>query len=123
MPEWVKEGLLARSSRPGYPSEDVQVKDVDDWIAEVKAMGTRSILCLLSENQLGFYLRVPQGLLAYYQENGFTVEHVSITDPATDHQGRVDLENKLEMVYIFIRTYRSRLSFIVALELTELEES
>ena len=99
MPEWVKEGLLVRSSRPGYPSEDVQVKDVDDQVAKAKSMGTKSILCLLSKHQLGFYPRIPQGLLAYYQENGFAVEHIPIADPATDHRGWAELENKLQKIY------------------------
>ena len=99
MPQWIKEGLLARSSRPGYPSEDVQVKEVDDWIAKAKSMGTKSILCLLSKHQSGFYLRIPQGLLAYYHENGFAVEHIPIADPASDHRGWAELESKLQKIY------------------------
>jgi len=98
-PKWVKEGTLARSSRPGYPSEDAQVKDVDDWIAKAKSMGIRGLICLLSDSQLGFYSSIPCGLLGYYQHNDLTVEHIAITDPAKDDRGWDELKDKLHLIY------------------------
>src|SRR5262249_15936818 len=98
-----KKNVLARSSRPGYPSQSVHVNDVDQWIAQVKEIGIQSIICLLSEEQLKFYTDVPDGLLARYWFNGFAVEHIGITDPATDSRGWKEVDNKLEAVYSAFR--------------------
>lgn len=56
--------------------------DVDAWISKVKALGIKSIICLLADDQLGLYSELPTGLVQYYRGAGFTVEHV----PAQDHQ-------------------------------------
>jgi protein-tyrosine phosphatase len=100
MISWVKKGVLARSSRPGYPSQSVHIADVEHWIAQVKSVGIQTIICLLSEEQLRFYGNVPDGLLAKYGSNGFNVEHVGITDPADDSRGWKELDSKLEAVYL-----------------------
>ncbi|MEI6645974.1 MAG: tyrosine-protein phosphatase [bacterium] len=55
---------------------------VDAWIDEAKSFGIKSIICLLSEDQLQLYQQVPQGLIEYYRLKGFSVTHV----PALDHQ-------------------------------------
>jgi Tyrosine phosphatase family len=99
MISWVKKNVLARSSRPGYPSQNVPVNDVGQWIAQVKEIRIQTIICLLSEEQLTFYGNVPDGLLAKYRVNGFTVEHIGITDPASDSRGWGELDSKLEAVY------------------------
>jgi protein tyrosine/serine phosphatase len=100
MVSWVKKNVLARSSRPGYPSQSVDINDVEGWIDEVKEFGIRTIICLLSEEQLEFYSNIPDGLLAKYRLNGFTVEHIGITDPASDPHGWRELDGKLEAVYL-----------------------
>jgi protein tyrosine phosphatase (PTP) superfamily phosphohydrolase (DUF442 family) len=55
---------------------------VDAWLADVKAMGVASILCLLSDRQLRYYQGLPAGLLDYYRQHGFVVQHIPIEDPA-----------------------------------------
>jgi protein tyrosine/serine phosphatase len=77
----------------------VHVNDVEQWIAQVKEIGIQTIICLLSEEQLKFYRDVPDGLLARYRFNGFCVEHIGITDPASDSRGWKELDIKLEVVY------------------------
>jgi hypothetical protein len=55
MPTWVIEGNLARDRRPGYSGERGRVvpqAEVHAWVAETKAFGIRSIICLLAEDQL-----------------------------------------------------------------------
>ena len=99
MISWVKKDVLVRSSRPGYPSQSVNITDVEHWIAQVKKSGIQTIICLLSEEQLKFYRDVPDGLLAKYRFNGFTVEHIGITDPASHVRGWKELDSKLEAVY------------------------
>ena len=94
--KWVVEGELARSCRPGYGATDVAKSAVDTWVAEAKAMGIRTIICLLS-GELGCYDRALQatgGLLAYYRQQGFCVEHVPVTDyksPSLDDDELSDL--------------------------------
>jgi protein tyrosine phosphatase (PTP) superfamily phosphohydrolase (DUF442 family) len=82
MLRWVVTNILARSHRPGYPGELVEQSSVDDWIKEVRSFGVKSIICFLANDQLGFYEKLPGGLISYYRELGFTVEHV----PARDYQ-------------------------------------
>ena len=72
---------------------------VDAWLAEVKAMGVRSILCLLSDEQLGYYSDLPDGLLGLYRQEGFAVEHISIEDPAYSPRGRGQLEENRERIW------------------------
>lgn len=100
-PEWVQgqEGVLARSSRPGYPGEDVDQAAVEAWLGRAKEMGIKSVICLLDEMQLSYYRRVPGGLLEFCRRHGFEVLHVPITDPARDPQGRPQLEAQLEGIY------------------------
>lgn len=80
--EWVIPGQFARGNRPGYPEQIVPIKAVDEWIAEVKSFGIKSIICLLSDDQLPFYQQVPNGLIECYRVNGFSVTHI----PAADYQ-------------------------------------
>lgn len=88
MANWVLEGLLATSPRPGYrpgPEGRVPRDHVDQWIAEKRAFGISSILCLIAEDQLGWYQRtLPSGLIAYYREAGFAVAHLPTLDGLTE---------------------------------------
>ena len=93
MPEWVIEGLLARSSRPGHPSKQPQKADVDEWIESLKQMKRRSIICLLDEDELAYYYHLnlhEDDLLGYYRDSGFEVEHIPVKDlqqpPLSDEQ-------------------------------------
>lgn len=81
--EWVIPGQLARSHRPGRTAEgDVQADAaaVEAWIERARLEGIRSIICLLGQDQLALYGRLPQGLLARYREAGFEVAHVEVED-------------------------------------------
>ena len=85
MIEWVIPGRLARSARPGYRGEGgglVAASEVEGWLADAKALGIRSMLCLLDKNQLNFYRDLPDGLLQAYRRAGMAVGHV----PVEDHQ-------------------------------------
>ena len=81
--EWVIDGKLARSSRPGYGGEHgspVTRTVVDSWIEEAKEFGIQSIICLLHDEHLRLYQEIPDGLIAYYQQKGFTVSHIPVVD-------------------------------------------
>lgn len=84
MAHWVIKGILAIATRPGYRPGDeraVERDEVDQWTARVRSLGVRSILCLLGEDQLPLYAKaLPQGLLAYYEEAGFTTAHIPARD-------------------------------------------
>ncbi len=97
MPQWVIEGQLARGSRPGFTPQQIPVSTakVRRWIDEAKAdFQIRSIICLLSEKQLGLYDGLSGGLLAHYRRMGFEVEHIPLRtgQPLSDRQLR-DLWN------------------------------
>jgi len=81
--EWVKPGVLARSSRPGWWDDRALEVVVSEWTDRVQAMGVRSIICLLSKRELTkFYGQHGIDLLQRYASAGFTVTHL----PATDHK-------------------------------------
>ena len=84
MPQWVREGELALSPRPGYaPGAEFTVprEAVDDWVEEAQAYGIASIICLLDRDQLPLYDRtLPEGLLRYYADAGFAVAHIPTPD-------------------------------------------
>ncbi|MBC7289487.1 MAG: tyrosine-protein phosphatase [Armatimonadetes bacterium] len=101
-PVWVEglKGWLARSSRPGYPDEDVEPEIVDQWLEKVRQMGIRSIICLLDTSQLSYYSRLPNGLLERYRQAGLEVVHMPITDPThSPEQGEAELEQRLPAVW------------------------
>jgi protein tyrosine phosphatase (PTP) superfamily phosphohydrolase (DUF442 family) len=80
---WAIDGVLARGRRPGYFEHGSVPKPVVDlWIADVKALGVESIICLLGDDQLPLYASLETDLVSYYRAAGFAVAHV----PARDHQ-------------------------------------
>ena len=101
---WAIEDVLARSSRAGYPSHRVERATVDEWLARAEKLGVRGILCLLSEEQLAYYAGLPGGLLGYYRQRGYTVEHIPIEDPAYHPEGYEQLEkNRGQICELFDR--------------------
>jgi len=81
--EWVIVDALARGRRPGYfQGQSVARAEVDDWIAKVRALGVKSIICLLADDQLPYYGQLETDLISYYRAAGFDVAHVA----AHDHQ-------------------------------------
>jgi protein tyrosine phosphatase (PTP) superfamily phosphohydrolase (DUF442 family) len=88
---------LAGSSRPGYsPGGDRPVPKcvVDAWIADAKARGIRSIICLLADEHLKLYADLGVNLPSYYSQHGFEVAHV----PVRDHQRPPLDANALERI-------------------------
>lgn len=72
MPTWVLPNALARGRRPGYPGARVRLIPVAEaWIAKVRASGIKSIICLLSIDQLPLYDQIPGALIAFYRAKGF----------------------------------------------------
>lgn len=73
--------VLMRSSRPGYPSEDVTKDQVDEFINEIVDCEVYNIICLLSEEESEqFYSDLGGGLVEYYRENSLNVTHISVND-------------------------------------------
>lgn len=87
MPNWVIEGVIATSPRPGYrpgPEHSVAREAVDAWAANAHEFGIRSIICLISDDQFYLYRRsLPEGLLEYYRAAGFAVAHLPALDGLT----------------------------------------
>jgi len=87
MPNWVIEGVLATSPRPGYapgPEHQVPLNVVRDWVQETLNFGIASVICLIHDDQLPLYHRsLPQGLISFYRESGLEVAHVPTFDQLT----------------------------------------
>lgn len=87
MPNWVIEGLIATSPRPGFtpgPEHRVDGHIVESWLEEVLEFGINSVMCLLDADQLWLYGgSLPQGLLGRYEEAGLTVAHIPTPDQLT----------------------------------------
>ena len=87
MPNWVLEGLIATSPRPGYtPGPERTVTDdiVEAWVDEAREFGIASIICLIGGDQLWLYRKaVPEGLIHRYREAGFEVCHIPTEDQQT----------------------------------------
>jgi protein tyrosine phosphatase (PTP) superfamily phosphohydrolase (DUF442 family) len=97
---WVIRDQLARAARPKYGKRrrgrQVTKKRVDAWIRKAKRdFGVRSIICLLDEEHLRLYQRLPKGLLAYYRAQGLTVKHI----PVRDRQRPPMSKNELKRVW------------------------
>lgn len=98
MPEWVIPGKLARGRRPGYEGEKavpVPRSSIDLWLSEVKGFGVRSIICLLGDDQLALYEKLPGGLVPYYEAAGFQVAHIR----AQDHRSPPLSSTQLDTVW------------------------
>jgi protein-tyrosine phosphatase len=68
-------------SRPGYPGDRIERKQVDLWLANAKVAGIKTILCLLDEQHLQMYVHLhPDGLLGLYRAAGFRVIHRPVKD-------------------------------------------
>jgi protein tyrosine phosphatase (PTP) superfamily phosphohydrolase (DUF442 family) len=94
MIEWVIPARLARSSRPGFGGEkprQVGLDEVSDWLGQARALGLRSILCLLDEEQLAYYRDLPEGLLDTYRRAGLAVTHLPVRDLQTPPIPEADL--------------------------------
>lgn len=49
------DGLVYSSSRPGYPSQNVDCAAVESWVTGVRRSGIQRVCCLLTERELGYY--------------------------------------------------------------------
>ena len=82
-PEWVVEGELARSQRPGYPKDKPSSSVMKDWMETVLSLGIRSVICIMDQNQVDKYNEIDNiggGLFTFYKENGLTVHHMNVED-------------------------------------------
>ena len=79
--QWVLPGILARSCRPCYNDDTVTVQLINKWLADVAGLKIKSIMCMLSQEQLDeFYGANDIQLLDLYREHGFIVGHVPVAD-------------------------------------------
>ena len=79
--EWVIERVLAVGSRPGYPVARVPVRAVDQWLEPLRQQGIRSIINMLSDEEMELYYRaLGQPFLEYCVDAGFEVRQVSVEE-------------------------------------------
>ena len=83
--QWVIEGVLACSQRPGYPADRPPLQKIQEWADAALGMGIKSVLCILDRAQIAHYDSLNLdggGLFGYYRSLGLAVEHV----PAEDYK-------------------------------------
>ncbi|MFH1140644.1 MAG: tyrosine-protein phosphatase [Chloroflexota bacterium] len=83
LPQWVIEGVLAQSQRPGYPVDRPSRRKVQEWAGAVLGMGIKSVLCIIDYTQLAHYDRPNLkggSLFGYYRSLGLKVEHIYAED-------------------------------------------
>lgn len=86
--QWVVEGELAYAKRPGFGTWPVPAKVVDQWLENIRRLGIRSLIVLLSDNEVfEYYPDLGLFLTEYYVDAGFHVRAV----PQEDFRGRVAL--------------------------------
>jgi len=84
MIKWAIPHHLARSPRPGNKHLPAQKKEVLAWMEEARALGMRSIICLLSKEELhDYYQHVGIDLLQCYQKAGLEVAHHPLSEYGT----------------------------------------
>ena len=94
-PEWVIEGLLARSQRPGYPVDRPRFDVVREWADAVSGLGTMSVICLMDDQQISRYDGIGgngEGLLDYYRTLGLEVKHIPAEDYKTPPLSATELD-------------------------------
>ena len=79
--KWRVKNKLAYSPRPGYPTKAVDIVTLNTTMRLWKEKGIKSIICLLSDEEIGEYYEVINyDLIGFYKKNGFEVFHMSIAD-------------------------------------------
>jgi hypothetical protein len=78
---WAIKGVLAQSSRPGYPNKMVTSKTLKSTVEEWQKKNIKSVICLLSNKEINEYYRnINGGLLAYYKTKNINVIHIPVED-------------------------------------------
>ncbi len=72
-PAGFNETMVYGSSRPGYPRKSVSEEEVRHWIAQKKSEGIKTVICLLSEDELNRYYQ--NKLLDLYRKEFVSVFH------------------------------------------------
>ncbi len=79
---WVIKGTLARSERPGYPSryveKDIVLLSIEYW----KSLGIRSVICLMTGDELLYYPDTEGDLIDLYHANGL----IACVIPVENHK-------------------------------------
>ncbi len=91
--QWVLPGILARSCRPCYNDDRTTTALIEKWLDKAAGMKIKSILCLLSQEQLAeFYGALRIELLDLYRQQGFAVGHVPVPDYQEPPLSKSDFE-------------------------------
>lgn len=90
---WAIPAVLACSERPGFPNHTVHGREVDQWLKAVGQQGIRSVINLLSKEEMTVYYRhLGRPLMEYYSDAGLAVRHVSDEDMGVIVPSQIFLE-------------------------------
>lgn len=85
---WVIPGILMRSSRPGYPYEDISPTTVNKWLSDIYekyGIVPKTIITFLSDRELMNFYRFD--LLQHYSDLDIDVYHMPTSDPVFQSHG------------------------------------
>jgi hypothetical protein len=79
--QWVIKGKLACGERPGSGLPIVPTKVVDQWLAHLIHLRIKSLIVMLTEDEMAsYYPHLGQSLIDYYRGAGFEVRTVANQD-------------------------------------------
>ncbi len=94
--KWPIIKVLAVSERPGFPNPTVRASEVNQWLRVVLGQGIRSVINLLSEDEMSVYYRhLERPLMEYYKAAGLDAREVSDEDMGIPVKTGVFLERVL----------------------------
>ena len=78
---WVIKGELAYAQRPGSGLSIVPGKTVDRWLEQVRQLRFKSLIVMLSGDEMAsYYPHLGQPLIDYYKDAGFEARSVATQD-------------------------------------------
>lgn len=97
--QWTIPGVLARSSRPGNPAEEVAAEDVAAWIERAHWLGIRTIISFLTDAEVeAYYASLSVPLHQAYELAGFTVLRLPLDDPWNEAANQAALARLLAVL-------------------------
>lgn len=82
--KWIIDKILAKSSRPGYPSIGISASTVKMWLDDAKKEGIKSVICMMTAREMRTKYRISTSLPNIYKLHGLICAWVPTPDSGND---------------------------------------